>query len=635
MFIDHKERLIREPSLRDLSNWPTIALQQINKSKRAGFRRNWRAVKMALEGKRYRDIKSATGLHPAQVTRLLKRALSGQEETTPPLTRALIPSEQVQKTVRRKPLSRIDAPSGAKASFQYLLDVVPGLKNKLDTVLEPYVKNSAHGENIKPAAFHQYFLLFLEQAHHPTDSYPYTEDLLGYESARVYMHTRLNELHRERIAKNQPKRIIAPHERPFEVGREIQLDEQTYDAESSVYLELEGNLIPVRVSRFSVVIASDADSTCALSFQLAFTHHCSQYDVLNALELPTLYTEPVKLHTPGIYVPPGPCFPNQLGEEYTRIAFNTVALDNALAHCAKAVEQYVCDTHFGTISLGLPATPTARNVIESAFRLLTENAKRFKSTSGSHPKDPLREPKNLKKKVPVVTVFELEEAIYAVLAKHNLTPKPHLMGNTPLDLYRHMLSENPLRLLPENWVHHRRSPFELSQVVKVKWLKHEGRSPHINFCGCRYRGQCLMGLENQQVTVAFDYRDIRQLQVHTADSRADCTVYAPKSWQHFPHGVKTRQYIKKFCRLKRIRMKDPLVEYFWLQSQRTNKKKSTLELLRLYREYNGSIRPRLDSDESESEVVSHKDTIPKKISQSSDIPAWSTEMAYACDKNQN
>jgi hypothetical protein len=628
MLIDHKERLRREPHLRDMGNWPTIPVDSIEKRKRSGYRANWRAVQMALEGKKYDEIQQVTGTHPTQVTRLLKRCLTGHEDSPPPLTQALIPRQQIKPPTRKKALSRINAPTGAKGAFQYLLDTVPNLRENLDKVLKESMRRSRQGENITPRAFHQYLLLFLEQAGHPDDLYPYTEDSLGYESARLYLHHRLDALQIERTAQRQPKRIIATHERPFEVGREIQIDEQTYDAESSVYLELSGKVTPIRIARFAVVIISDADTTCALSFRLAYTQHCSQYDVLSVMELAIQPTEPAVLNTPGIKVPPGPSFPNQLGEDYARIAFNNVALDNALAHCAASVEDNVCNRHMGTVSLGIPAAPKARHVIESAFRLLSQHAKRHKSTSGSHPTDPIRESARQKKHPPVVTVSELEEAIYAVLAMHNRSPKPYLMGSTPLDIYQNMLREFPLRLLPVHGIT-RQNPFEISQQANVKWLKHERRSPHINFYGTRYKGACLLGLENKTVTLLVDYRDIREIKIIGQDGHYKGTVLAPKSWQKFPHGIKTRQYINKLCRRRRIRMKDPLVEFFWMQLQRKNSKKGSLEMLRLYREYTGIIFAKADlKDECDENKAEFKKPRHKSVSLGS-IPPWTPSIANA------
>ncbi|MCG7979573.1 MAG: hypothetical protein N0E58_15765 [Candidatus Thiodiazotropha endolucinida] len=634
MLIDYKERLRREPHLRDMQHWPAIPADSIPQEKRSGYRLNLRVVQMALSGQKYRKIQQATGMHPSQITRLLKRCLTGPEDVPPPLTQALIPSQQIKPISRNKPLSCINAPTGAKGAFQHLLDVVPALRENLDQVLKESLRKGRHGENITPRAFHQYLLLFLEQAGHPEDLYPYTEDSLGYESGRLYLHHRLGALQSERIARQQPKRILAPTERPFEIGREIQIDEQTYDAESSVYLELSGKVTAIRIGRFAVVIVSDADSTCALSYRLAFTQHCSQYDVLSAMELAMQPTETTNMSTPGINVPLGPCFPNQLGEDYARIAFNTVALDNALAHCAASVEGYVCNQHQGTVSLGIPAAPKARHVIETAFRLLSHHAKRHKSTSGAYPTDPLRESTRQKKRPPVVTVSQLEEAIYAVLAMHNRTPKAHLMGSSPLDIYQQMMREHPLRLLPDPGIS-RHSPFEMSQEARVRWLKHEGRTPHINFYGTRYKGPGLSGLENQIVTLIFDYRDIRELQVVSADGQYRGRVLAPKSWQHFSHGIKTRQYINKLCRVNRIRMKDPLVEYFWLQLQRKNSKKGSLEMLRLYREFNGLARPKIRSEENtvntEEEIVDH---LEDKRTEDN-IPPWTPDIANAFKSRQD
>lgn len=638
MLIDHRERLLREPALRDLANWPAIAPDSIAPDKRATFRRNWRAVQMALQGHPYGEIRRVTGCHPAQLTRLLSRALAGAEEIPPPLTRALIPGERLGTPLRHKPLSRLDAPTGARAAFQHLLDTVPQLRENLDKLLEPSLDQSARGENMTPARFHAAFLDLLERAHHPSVCYPYTEDSLGYESLRTYLHARRDELLSERLARQAPKRITMASEQPFEIGREIQIDEQIYDGESAVYLELSGNLAPVRIARFSLALVSDADSTCTLAYRLAFTHHCSQYDVLDTLQQATIPTAPATLRTPGIRVPPGPCFPNQLAEDYARIAFETVALDNALAHCARSVEKYVCDHHFGTVSLGLPATPKPRHVIEQAFRLLSAHAKRHKSTSGAHPNDPLREGKRQRKRPPVVTVDELDEAIYAVLARHNTEPKAYLNASSPLELYQYMMRERPLRLLADS-TPAQRSPFELTATVTVKWLKHEHRSPHINFYGCRYKGACLAPLAHQTVTLIYDHRDIRALQVMTADGRIVGTVLAPKTWQHFPHGVKTRQYILRLCRMKRLRLKDPLSEYFWLQLQRKKQKKASLEMLRLYREYSGVVRPRRDTDEpapQENSTKPHGSEAPpaESASPTEPVPPWTPGFAYTKDADR-
>lgn len=628
MLIDYKERLRREPLLRNMQHWPTIPADSIPKVKRSGYRLNRRAIQMALSGQKYHKIQQATGIHPTQITRLLKRCLTGPEDAPPPLAQALIPSQQIKPISRNMPLSRMSAPTGAKGAFQHLLSSVPEQRENLDKVLRESLRKGRHGENISPRSFHQYLLMFLEQAGHPDDLYPYTEDSLGYESARLYLHHRMGTLQSERITRQQPKRVLAPTERPFQVGREIQIDEQTYDAESSVYLELSGKVTPIRIARFAVVIVSDADSTCVLSYRLAFTQHCSQYDVLSAMELAMQPAEPAELNTAGIQIPPGPCFPNQLGEDYARIAFNTVALDNALAHCAASVEGYVCNQHRGTVSLGIPAAPKARHVIESAFRMLSHHAKRHKSTSGAYPTDPLRESNRQKKRPPVVTVSELEEAIYAVLAMHNKTTKAHLMGSSPLDIYQQMMRDHPMRLLPGYGIL-RHSPFEMSQEARVIWLKHEGRTPHINFYGTRYKGSGLLGLENQTVTLIFDYRDIRELRVVSADGQYRGRVRAPKSWQHFSHGIKTRQYINKLCRVNRIHMKDPLVEYFWLQLQRKNSKKGSLEMLRLYREFTNPALPMISSEDNtlntDGEIVDH---LEEKRSEDN-IPPWTPGIANA------
>lgn len=640
MLISHRERLQQAPHLKSMANWPAVSIEGLPQKDRPRFRANMRALQMALDGFLYSEIQRQTGIHPTQITRMLKRSLAGDDEEQPALTAALIPRRQMVATKRISQLPTIANPCGAKAAFTYLLDTVPGLLEYLDRILLASLNNKREAENLTPKSFHQHFLLYLEKSDHPANLYPYTEDCLGYQSARKYMHRRSDELMMEALEKQIPKRVIIPRESAFEAGREVQLDEQTYDAKSSIWLKFEDELTPLRLARFSVILVTDTDTTVALGFGVALTQHCSQYDVLDTLSSVSLHTKPTTLATPGIYVPPGPCFPNQINEECAGLAFEHVALDNALAHTAASVESFVTNRHHGTLSLGIPKTPTTRQVVERAFALLSRNAKRHQSTTGSHPNDPVREPRSQQNKAPIVTIFELEEAIYAVLADHNVKPKAYLSGISPLEAYEESVSRRLTRQLQNDHVL-RNSAFELSKRVPVKWLKSEHRQPHINFYGCRYAGEGLNKYHVKEVIAYFDYRDIRQLQLTTLDGSKLGVVRAPKSWQKYRHGVKTRQYIMRYCRLKKIRMRDPLVEYFWIQIKRRNREKSALEVYRLYKEYHhSSVSKFVNADFVSSNVTSgsisahdtdHSDNFSKVSSPSDEreFEPWSTSFAYS------
>ncbi len=640
MYLTADERLQRHPSLRNFDNWPVIRIEEIEPEKRAAFRQNIKAMQLVLAQLPYDKIQKTTGLDPAQISRLKARALAGDEDEEPALTQALIPYARLAPPKRRKALATMVEGSGAACAFQALLNTVPGLKDGLEKLVRADLADDPNAENLTPGSFHQHFLVLLDRANHPQTTYPFTEDGLAYESCRRYYHDLRDLLLMEKSLKKQPKRIISPISSDFYFGREIQIDEHTFDAHTTIYLQWDSRLVPLRISRFTVLVVSDRDTTAYLAFHLAFTTHCSQFDVLSTLTKAGQYTEAITPTIEGIRCPPGAAFPNQISPQIARVAWHRVALDNAMSHHAYSVADYVCEQHLATLSLGTPASPKTRSLIENAIRRIADIGGRFKSTSGKNPADPHKESKKNFKNPPAGTVQVMLEAIYATLSQANNTPKAHLMGNTPLDVVRLSMSSYPLRQRAID-LNRTQSPFILEKRVNLKRI--EGRAPHINFYYVRYRGECLANLladGKKEVIVQYDYRDVRKLKVYTLDGRYVSEVSAPSSWQRFPHGVKTRQYIHRICHKLKIRMKDPLVEYFQLQLDRANKPRSALEMYRLYQEYtnpdikldpsNQSLPATFDDGKapSESEILVHSMQPSDATKETIEIPEWSTNMAF-------
>ncbi|MCU7871758.1 MAG: Mu transposase C-terminal domain-containing protein [Candidatus Thiodiazotropha sp. (ex Lucinoma borealis)] len=620
------------PSLRDFNNWPDIPLSSVDPAYRSKFDRNKRIICAVLQGKRYARIALEYGLSKGRISKLLKKALGGDEKTPPLLTRALIPHKHHSVPKRRAPLSSISENKGSRCSFRYLLENVNGLKDKLDKIIQESIDDNPRASNITPEFFHSSFLLFLDEANHPKSLYPYTEKTQAYESLRQYLIRRRDELELLKIEKkNTVRQVISPMKRPFYYGREVQLDEHTYNAQSTIYLDFDDNLIPIRIARFSVVVLSDVDTTAALNFFVALTLSPSQFDILQTLESASIHREIADLQTPGIWLPPGHAFPNNISNESASVAFDSVAMDNALAHCAESVADYVCDSHFGTVRMGLPGQPLSRRVVESANRVLSKYARLHKSTTGTNVADPVRESKKNRKHPPIVTLFNLEEMIYAFLARHNNRSANHLGGSTPLEMVKQSIMQHPVRILPSS---HRQaqSAFRRRVTAKVKWLRHEHRNPHIHFCHCRYQGDFLnnSNLIDKDVIIDYDYRDIRFLEVYSLNAEHLGRVHAPKSWLRYPHGIKTRQYIDAYTRMHRKFLKDPLVEFFWIQLNRPNSEKGALNAIRLYREYMS------DQYQTGIPIVTQTPSKERKISShsklnttdSQHIKPWSTEIAY-------
>ncbi|MEJ1339163.1 MAG: hypothetical protein RPT95_13665 [Candidatus Sedimenticola sp. (ex Thyasira tokunagai)] len=514
MWLSADDRLRLHPALRDIANWPMIELNQIRKDKRKAFLRNRKAMALILIQQPYEVIHRETGIHPSQLSRLKKRALEADENSPPPLSEALIPGRFLFPSKRRQSLSTLTESKGDRCSFEYLLQTVPRLRENLDEHLWQDIDEDPDAQNLNPGAFHAQFLESLESANHRKDTYPYTTERVAYESCRKYYHRRRAELLAEYLVDHSPNRIIQPYQPGFYYGREIQIDEYTYDGPLTIFVKWQNDYVPLRVSRVLLVVIADVDTTAVLGFSIAYMqHHCSQYDVLATMITATQFCDMPEPTVEGIVYQPGHAFPNNISEEIARVAWDEVSLDNALEHCAESVSEHIGDIHSGTIHLGIPGAPKSRNTIEYVINKISQQAKRQKSTSGKHPADPIRESRKNSKKPPALTDQAMLESVFALLSYENNAQKPHLMGKTPLDAVKQSLATHPHRLLPQGI--HRESPFILRKKVTVKWLSHERRKPHINFAYHRYTGDCLIQAIDKAVWIEYDFRDIRKLKVIT------------------------------------------------------------------------------------------------------------------------
>ena len=121
------------------------------------------------------------------------------------------------------------------------------------------------------------------------------------------------------------------------------------------------------------------------------------------------------------------------------------------------VKNYICNDLGATLNLGLPAHPKGRNVIEYAFKLLNEYTHRFASTTGSHPKDAIKETTKNSKLPQVITLHALEEILSVLMTSQNTTPQNRLNGLSPLHAIKQQMNSCPIRM-NFNGVHNQSNP---------------------------------------------------------------------------------------------------------------------------------------------------------------------------------
>lgn len=578
--ISYSKQLEINPSLYDMENWESLKmLTRIEVSNKEFIQRK-NIVNNVLQGSTLTATAKKYNVSISKVHYLMDRTLGSKSvNDAPALAKGLLPNVFINKRLRTKKLSKHDDEIGARGSFKYILFTVKGLFDYLDELLINHIKRVAHSEILTPKSFQKCFLKFLELRNWSEFKYPFNTDSKAYESCRKYFHNRINEL---KMPKPKLNRIINSPLVPVKAYQEVQLDAQMLDVKASLSFRFRGREIQTSVSRITLYLARDKATGCILSYHLSYTKHPNRYDVIKLLSNIHTKWEPMDLTTPGLEYTPGACLPSYLGEIYQSVGLGKVMLDNAMAHLANIVREYLTEDLNVTMNLGLPATPKARNLIENAFDVLNYHVHRIQSTTGSHVRDPKKETKKNSKKPPVMSMQALEEIISVLITNENVTPKELLGSKTPLDAIKEDVQSYPL------WIHYDQSyqnknPFVSSKIVPVKTIEHENRTPHINFMKMRYKGAGLNNskLIGKKIIVSIDSRDIRSLKASTIDGEYLGIIKCPMSWQLYPLSLTTKQHVQKLVKNKIIDSKDPLAGYFAYLFNNVHLPKISLELYKL------------------------------------------------------
>lgn len=620
MQLTWRERLEREPEWADIQQWTWVDADTLPSAKRKRYRRNLEAMTRILQGEPLNRVAHTVRVHPSRLTRLCNRCLGGNDEEAPALARGLIPGVRLRNSQRHKALSTLTTPAGAAHAFKHLLDTVPGLKAYLDKLIKQSVRQSRRGQNLTPKAFHAAFIRYLKGMNWPQDTYPFSVPSEGYETLRTYLKEQIRVFSMPKTA----KRRILPSVMTSIFCSEIEIDEYTVDCHGSVVVELNGVMQPLRLARVRLITARDVGTGCVLASTLSLTKKVTQDDMLSLLGQLVTPWEPLQLTTPGLAYPPGGCFPSALGEIYRRVMIGLVRLDNDLSHMAHSVRHYICNVLGGTLNLGLVKYPLARHTIEQAFARLNVDIHRLPSTTGSHPKDPLREPARHQTKAPVISFRVLEEIISVLLVEHNVRTVGSQGGASALAQVQYQVA-NLFLPLRSALASHQLNAYIGERQVTIRQNKHH--RPHIHFEGVRYKGDAIekASLINQPVTVRFDRRDIRTLDVITLEGEHLGTVFAAKSWQRFAHSLTTRKYILQLVRQDLIERDDLLGGYFDYTLDHRKLPSKALELVRINREFGqgASMAPPNEPASDNAESVSHSPASERALKT---IPPWRPDM---------
>jgi putative transposase len=604
MLIGWKERLERQPSLRDYRCWGYVDRDIIPSAYQGAYLRNERMVLAALDGIKLKKIARDNNVSLSYAGQLLKRCLGGDDAETPPLSAGLIPHHRLRVSRRRAPLSTFENMRGSRCEFSDLLRQLPRLRSAIDDVIRARMNDDVNAQAKIVVAVRDEFKRFLEDSNWPRDTYPYTRKTFAKHGLQRYTKRRINEI---RAEKTRQILLASPTAQlralRFRVLDVLEIDEQLEDLHQSIHLVLNDEMIPLRIARVSVVVAICPASDCVFGYSLVATRHPNQDDMLGLFEQLQKKWYPEKLSTPGLAYGPGDEFPSS-----PQFPPSNILLDNALAHLANSVSDAVGRRMGSALCFSGPGKPKARRWAEAAMKLLNDNVThRHAATTGSHPKDPIRESKKNAKSIPIVTYTMLNEAISVVLARHNNTSQNRLGSATPLEMVKHHQRTQLLGYCPQS-LQNDLQFFVSSQPASLKWNRKEKRNPHINFYGVRYQGPGLLAQApyDERITVKFDRRDIRVLHAFSPAGKDLGKLYAPLSWQRFPHSLATRRVINDLVMTKEEQRVGPLAAYFKRMLEDRNTPSGALKLLRVYTEFTHDGRDHIDLRDSRYATASNE-----------------------------
>lgn len=620
MYLSWKKRLEQNPSLKDINYWPGIDIITLKKTNSKKFIRNKIIVSRVILGEKICKVAEDFPVSRQYISYLLNRCLAGFDYEEPNLTAGLVPNAKLYNGQRKSKLS-INSNSGARGSFQYILNKHPDIKMELDSMIKAYVTDSVYGQNLTPGVFHKKFLELLVQKNWPTNKYPFDKGNLASETCRKYFHKQSQKFS---LPKIDQREIVIPNKTLKKYCfEEVEIDSQLMDINCNIVVEVDGMKSTLRISRLTLIMAVDVASNCILAYHISYSKEPTQYDLLSLLVNIHSEWEPREICIPNTSYEPGACLPGALSKDFRSLGIGILKLDNALCHHAYSIKDYMCDELATTLNFGLPATPRSRNAIEYAFNRLNKFLHRFKSTTGSHHKDPNRESARLQKKPPLLNIKELEDFLSIILTGHNVMPQKVLRGKTPLDVLKEQFEQFPL-LLNFKADSNKRNPFEIIERVKVYGYKKERKSPVVSFKGMKYRGPGINDIElfGKEIIILVDVKDIRAVKASTYDGKYLGELVAPKSWQNLPLSLTTYQKISKTINRKKLLSQDYQSGYFESLLKDKHQPKKATEIIRVTREFLSEYSRK--KEEIASPIrISSKNT---HISEVRNIKTWSPSL---------
>lgn len=569
--------------LADLSTWPTVDTSGFVELDREVFESRAEAVRLFVEEREVSlaEIRRRTGIHPEQLYRQLDRCLRKAEDGRIEGFRALIRNKHLKDYVRTAPVKPIKPKSkgGAAGAFRALLDRHPKIRTWL--LRQAKLRTKPLGDEIRKvkkkfSTIHKEFLEKCREAKIGETDWPFNRDHLGERTLQEFLRrieTGSGEYENDEVPSELPKIAGTTEDRPLPASGvpqpvlpfdAIQFDGHKIDLRLTLrFVDPFGLEFLFEITRIWILVALDVVSRAALGFQVVLATEYDSDEVARALQSCFGSSNPPQFTIPGLSVREGGGFPCDLFEAAKHPGWRWFQYDSARANLAEANLTRLSDIVGCFIHTGRLGQPDDRAFIERFFAYLGKfGFHQVPGTTGSKPSDEVRRLGEVGSDLSrLMTVEELLQVVYVLLADYNGESHSGLGGRTPIEALRYWLSKPGvlIRALPAQ---KRRQLIFLQEarvVQVVGGTKKNRRRPHINFEGVRYTSDALESkpeLIGKKVRIYFNIQDIRQLHAFFEDGSELGILIASRSWRRTAHSLRLRKEILRLTRLGKLNFRD-------------------------------------------------------------------------------
>jgi hypothetical protein len=449
---------------------------------------------------------------------------------------------------------------GFVGSFSVFLDGRPEIKEKLDAlILKRNKRGVVYEARIAAKTVHATLMRLCDEAGLTREDYPLNSESQGRRSVERYMvdliqanvgeGTRArfgaDAVARLRVGTGHPRRVqsVAPYDL-------VGLDAHKIDCIGTVRIHGPAGPQWVPMERLWIVPVLEHECRAVLGYSVGIRTECSAGTIESALKSALAPWHPRQLRVPGMAYLPNAGMPSGVFPELSGCGWNTLTIDNAAAHFAKAIAERARRRIGCMVTYGAIGRWDHRAVMERLMQTLEKYGfQRLPSTTGTGTNDPRRDDP-VRKAVAAKIEWELLlDIIDVLMANYNVTPTEALGNRAPLSALRDHLFGSPPTFLPRPLPPPTACQPDIGIVVERKTVRgnqEQGKRPHIYIDRVNYTSPLLaksMALIGREILVHIDESDMRTVRAYFVSGEELGVLAASGGWARTKHTREMRKLV--------------------------------------------------------------------------------------------